>query len=141
MESDPQAPGGARGENAAEAERRTNPRFLFPGAAACRVRPLAGADWWPALGIDVSLGGLALRLTQAPAAGQILIVELWRSDGSVYLTRLLRVAYAAPAAGGGCRVGGRFLRALAPGEFDQLLDCPGASGVAGWAPPGPPQQG
>jgi hypothetical protein len=53
-----------------------------------------------------------------PAAGQVLVVELSRADGTLFLTRLLRVAYAAPTVGGGYRIGGQFLRALAPGEFE-----------------------
>jgi hypothetical protein len=129
MGSDPELHLGAKGEaTGAEAERRAHPRFPFPSCAACRARTLAGSDCGPAWGLDVSLGGMAVRLLEEPAAGQVLVVELWRTDGGLSLTRFLCVAYAVLMFGGGYRVGGPFLQPLAPGELEQFLQCPSEPG-------------
>jgi serine/threonine protein kinase len=60
---------------------------------------------------------------------------------ALLLTRLLRVAYAAPIVGGCYRVGGEFLRALAPAELEQLLQCPGAGELTESALPDRHHQG
>jgi hypothetical protein len=126
MGSHPETRGGAHSDAVHLVDRRAQARFPFPGGAACCARPLDGDKLWPARGIDVSPAGLALRLTQAPAAGQILVIELWRTDWGLFLTRLLRVAYALPMSGGGYRVGGEFVQELDPCEFGLLLGRPGA---------------
>jgi hypothetical protein len=113
-----------------EPERRAHPRFLFPSSASCRARPFGRSDWWPGKGLDVSLAGLAVRLPQPPASGQLLVVELQRMDPGLLLLRLLRVVYCCPIRGGGYRVGGQFLRMLALDELEQLLQCPGVGAVA-----------
>jgi hypothetical protein len=118
------------GSHPPKRERREHPRFLFPESAACRVRPLQSSSWWLCRGLDVSLGGLAIVLPEAPSAGQLLLMELRRANPELLITRLLRVAYCIPIVGGGYRVGGQFQRLLAPAELDGLLQCPGAGDIA-----------
>jgi hypothetical protein len=138
MASHPDTPSGTPRRHSPDRERRAYPRFLFPRCAGCRARPLTGSDWSACDGLDVSLVGLAVRLAQPAVAGQVLIVELRRAEPAVFLSRLLRVVYAFPMAGGGYRIGGQFLRALGPVELEQLLQLPGAAVVAEPALPAGP---
>jgi hypothetical protein len=102
-------------------ERRSVPRYLFPRSMTCRARLIAGKEWWACQGLDLSVRGMALALPQPVAVSQVIVVELVRPDQDVSLTRLLRVVYAFDQPGGTCRVGGQFVRDLAPAELDKLL--------------------
>jgi hypothetical protein len=54
-------------------------------------------------------------------ARQIVVVQLTRTAPDVTLTRLLRVIHAFDQPEGSCRVGGQFVRELAPADLEGLL--------------------
>jgi hypothetical protein len=83
---------------------------------------LVGSDeWWPGHGLELSQGGMAFLLAHPLTTRQIVVVELTRTAPDITLTRLLRVIHAFDQPGGSCRVGGQFVRALAPAELERLL--------------------
>jgi hypothetical protein len=64
---------------------------------------------------------MSFLLAHPLTARQIVVVELTRTAPDVTLTRLLRVVHAFGQPGGACRVGGQFVRELAPAELERLL--------------------
>ncbi|HYT91954.1 MAG TPA: protein kinase [Gemmataceae bacterium] len=118
---------------AAEIERRTEPRYPAGAAMACAVLATQGNGAWAAEVQNLSAGGVRLRIVRPGCVlrpGRILDVALSNAARGVCVVQGLRLTNCTERKGGDYEVGGSFDRPLQPNELKALSEGNSATAAA-----------
>ncbi len=96
---------------------RHSPRRETP----CYLSPLSEEDCWPARVLNLSTGGVGLRLEQAVEVGRFVLVELVSASGVFSRLLLTRIVHVHQHADGEHVLGGEFISELPVEELRFLL--------------------
>lgn len=101
-------------------DQRETERFAVNAGATCTFAAPVVEDFGPVKVLNVSMGGVGLRLTRRVEPGALMAVTLANAAKGLTKTVLVRVVHVTPEPAG-CLVGGTFLTQLTYQEMTALV--------------------